>query len=349
MPPPDAAPRGDDASVDVLVVRGERVDPIDGWGGEDVIDAVVAVLRTAGVRAATASVGTPRDVGELVAPRLITMPNSRRFGDAHGEQHSLPALLERRGLPYVGSSAEGHAARSKSHMKLVLEDHGIATPRWTLVEDPGRVDTAALRFPAVVKPEGASESLGVVRIADARELEAKLRALALADSLPALVEEWALQREFTVAVVGNGPERRGFPMQVRFPAGESFLTEDVKRHRLLHTPITVADEPVRRHLEELAVETTEAFGILDMARIDILEDATGRLAVIDVNTFPGLRQTSEHISYFPFCLRFGLGLDYAQSILAIVAAALRRYGLELPPAIRAVSDRLLGADPAPDR
>jgi D-alanine-D-alanine ligase len=345
LPPADRTRPLGDGLVDVLIVRGARVDPIDGWGGEDVADQVLGVLRDAGLDGAIASVSSPRDVGELTAPRLVTLPSSRSFVDERGERHSLQRLLHRRGLPFVGSTAEGHAARSKSHMKRVLAEHGLPTPRWTLVEDLERIDVG-LRFPLVVKPEGASESVGVSRVDDAQGLEATLRALALDGSLPALVEEWALQREFTVAVVGNGSERRGFPMEVMLPQGEQFLSADVKLHTLAQTPAAVADESVRHRLAELAIRTCDAFGILDMARVDILEDAAGRLVVIDVNTFPGLRQTTEHISYFPFCLRYGCGFDYAQSVLAIFAASLRRHGMQLPAAIADVSERLLADDRA---
>jgi D-Ala-D-Ala ligase-like protein len=231
LPPADRPRPIGDGHVDVLIVRGARVDPIDGWGGEDVADQVLGVLRDAGLGGAIASVCTPRDVAELTTRRLVTLPSSRSFVDERGKRHSLQRLLSRRGLPFVGSTAEGHAARRKSHMKRVLAEHGLPTPRWTLVDDLERIDVG-LRFPLVVKPEGASESVGVSRVDDAQELDATLRALALDGSLPALVEEWALQREFTVAVVGNGSERRGFPMEVMLPQGEQFLSADVKLHTL---------------------------------------------------------------------------------------------------------------------
>lgn len=338
----DGFPLGHD-DVDVLVVRGARIDPLDGWGGEEVIADVIEALATAGVRATTTYVSSARDVTELRAPRLIALPNSRRFRDDLGRTHCLQELLRQRGIPFLGSGPEGHAARSKLHMKNVLVDNELPTPRWTLVRDGDSEDIGTgMKFPVVVKPESGSESVGVIRVNERSALGAELRAMSERGSLPALVEEWVYHREFTVAVIGNGPERQGFPMEVIMPEGEGFLSADVKLHMLAQTPAPVTDDHTRRCLEELAIATCVALRIEDMARVDILEDESGGMYVIDVNTLPGLRHAVKHISYFPFCLRYGRGFNYTESILALVGVSLQRYGITMPRAIRAVYQQLLG-------
>ncbi|MGH3938916.1 MAG: D-alanine--D-alanine ligase family protein [Pseudonocardiaceae bacterium] len=327
----------------MLIVRGARIDPLDGWGGEEAITEVIEALATADVHATIATVSSPRDFAELRIPRLVALPNSRRFRDDLGRTHCLQELLRRRGIPFVGSGPAGHAARSKLHMKNILTENNLPTPHWKIVHD-GDIEDAGtgMRFPVVVKPESGSESVGVTRVADPSVLSAELKTMAARGSLPVIVEEWVHHIEFTVAVIGNGPERQGFPMEVALPPGEGFLSADVKLHMLAQTPVPVTDEHTRHRLADLAIATCVSLQIEDMARVDILGDESGELYVIDVNTLPGLRRAVQHISYFPFCLRYGRGLDYPETILAMVGVALRRYRITMPPAIHAVCQKLLG-------
>ena len=131
-------------------------------------------------------------------------------------------------------------------------------------------------------------------------------------------------------------------MEVVLPDVEGFLSADVKLHMLAQTPAPVTDDHTRRRLGDLAIATCVALRIEDIARVDILEDESGEMYVIDVNTLPGLRRAAPHISYFPFCLHYGRRLDYMESILALVGVSLQRHEIAMPPAIRAVCQKLRG-------
>jgi cysteine desulfurase / selenocysteine lyase len=326
--------RPNNLHVAIVVVPGTS--DLENWGDADVVGDVRDVLEDAGVRCSEVIVDSPADVDALAAPNVLAFPNARRLRDEAGAG-SIPELLAARGIALIGADARGHAARSKIHMKQVLERHGLPTPRWALLAcDTLATDVAKLRFPLIVKPDAGSESVGVVRVDDRDALER----LAVCDDEPPLVEEWIRAHEFTVAVIGNGPERRGFPLEVVVPDNALFLTADVKQRSLLGTTQPVSDPTLTAQLEELAIAVAAALGIADWCRVDVLQDADGFLHTIDVNTLPGLRRQHQRVSYYPLCLQYACGADFAATLLALIAVSLRRHTMPLPHAVRAAHEKL---------
>lgn len=78
-------------------------------------------------------------------------------------------------LGYPGNSVESVAkARNKDLTRQALRDAGIPTPGHMLISSPEQLETAAdvVGFPAVLKPVGGSESIGVVRVDGVDDLRA---------------------------------------------------------------------------------------------------------------------------------------------------------------------------------
>jgi D-alanine-D-alanine ligase len=324
----------------VVVVLAPRTSDLETWGDADVVRDVRDVLADTGVRCMEVVVDSPTSVDALAPPNLLAFPNARHFHGADGSCGSIPGLLKARGIPFLGSDAEGHAARSKTHMKAVLARHGLPTPHWALImEDTLEGDVSELRFPLIVKPDDSSESVGVVRVDDL----AMLRQLRLSGDGPTIAEEWVRAREFTVAVIGNDVQRRAFPLEVVVPEQDRFLTAEIKQHTLAGTTTPVVDVVLSERLEDLAIAVAAALRIDDWCRVDILKDADGNLYVIDVNTLPGLRRQRKRVSYFPLCLQYAYSAGFADTILALVAVGLLRHGIALPPAVQAAHTKMLSA------
>ena len=332
--------------MNVVVVQGARQDSYDGWGDGHTIEQVLVALGGAGIEASTRTVGGASDLAGLPFDVHLAFPTARRYYDDEGQQRSLIALLREHDIRLVGSSSKGHAAaENKVHMKRALAAHAVPTPAWVLVDGTSPPATDGLRFPVVVKPEVGAMSLGVQRVDEVSALAAALKDVqAPFGPCGVLVEEWVREREFSVAVIGNGTDRRAFALEVVLPARYSFFSSEVKAQMpTVAPPLPVTDDGAAKRLGDIAIAACGAMEVRDWARVDILEDAAGDLYVIDINTMPGMRQEGDLMGGFPLCMNFGRSMTHGETILAIVGVALIRHGLELPEQVQAVITKLRGA------
>ncbi|QFZ19952.1 D-alanine--D-alanine ligase family protein [Saccharothrix syringae] len=319
----------------VVVLRPAVFDPLNSWGNEECVGAVVDALTRSGV---PAECRTVEDLRELDAhrgrPGLLAFPNARRLDGSE----SLIEALARRRIPFVGSSGPGMAVEDKSYLKRRLAAAGIPTPHGTVFDGDRAVEasTDGLRFPLVVKPVRGAESVGVAKHEDVASLRT-----ALGRPGRFLIEEWHRHREFTVAVVGNGSALVAAPAEIVLPAGKDILDSDTKAHRITSTLVR-ADSRSATGAAGVALRAFDVLGLRDWARIDVVVDDDGTPYVIDVNTMPGLRREIGHPSYFPRCLAFSRGLDYDESVRALIAASALRHGLEVTPVLRAAHSKAMG-------
>src|SRR5688572_18562730 len=85
---------------------------------------------------------------------------------AFGDYHLIPAaeFAELRGLPHCDVAAL-RRGRRKDLMRAWLRDHGIAGPRFAVVDSPA-VATSPIGYPCIVKPVDDSGSVGIHRADD---------------------------------------------------------------------------------------------------------------------------------------------------------------------------------------
>jgi len=165
-------------------------------------------------------------------------------------------------------------------------------------------------------------------------------------SQPALVEEFLTGREFTVAILGNGPGARALPpVEISFdslPAGapplygwEAKWVWDTPEAPLEIFQCPARLEPAQE--EEVAGAALSAFhalGCRDWARVDVRMDGWGRPHVLEVNALPGILPDPEQNSCYPKAAR-AAGMDYPSMILAVLETALERLGMDRPRAGKA--------------
>jgi D-alanine-D-alanine ligase-like ATP-grasp enzyme len=239
--------------------------------------------------------------------------------------------LERQGQAYTGSDPRFYEP-TRTAMKLVCADVGVDTPRHVLAR--GRADAAAciehLRFPLLVKPENGYGSVGLTaasRVTDEAGLLARVDAM-IEGFGGALIEEFIAGREYTVLVAEPGPgestPRAYPPLEVRFPAGETFKHFDLKWHgygELASTP--VEDAALAERLMRAAALMFAGMRGVGYARCDIRVDAEGRLFMLDVNANPGIFYPPATPGAADLILRRADG-GHAAFLEHILAAALRR-------------------------
>lgn len=298
----------------------------------------VSVRSGRRVKDALESVGarvTLHDVDTDLIPALRSLPEGGvvwpLLHGASGEDGSLQALLELLGVPFVGTAShEARVAWVKPVAKAVLERAGVKTPAFvtfpqSLFREVGadQVLTAiAERFalPVAVKPARGGSALGVSIVSDREELpRAMVHCFAYGDI--ALIEQAVDGIEVAVSVVdtGSGP--------VALPAVE-VVTDGPYDYEARYVPgRTEYFAPARLTTEQAtavaaaAVRFHEALGLRHLSRTDMILDADGVPYVLDMNTAPGMTETS----LFPQAA-IAAGHDLASLYRKLVETALRSTG-----------------------
>ncbi|WP_432038779.1 D-alanine--D-alanine ligase family protein [Streptomyces cucumeris] len=310
-------------AVRVVVLRAERIDPLDGWGDGEAIESVVDAMNSCGIYAEAVTVRSVRYLERYRdRPGLLAFPHSRRTSRAE----SIVEPLEAWGVPLVGSGSSGLAAQDKGRAKRLLTEAGVPTPAYALAgprADP-RALVARLGLPLVVKPVVGAESAGVVKCDD---LSSLCTALGRPDLL---VEEWKRHRELTVAVLGNGGDRIAAPAEVVLPDTQPYLDNTTKRTCITSTLVPAPDDETTDEAVSVALEACRVLEVRDWARVDVLLDHGGQPYVIDVNAMPGMRRAADHPSYLPWCFALHQGMPYHQVVIALIGAAAMRHGLAIP-------------------
>jgi len=216
-----------------------------------------------------------------------------------GEDGATQGLLELSGIPYVGCDVQASAlCMDKTLTYLVIQNAGIATPRfWTFTPDE-KIDAGELPYPVFVKPARSGSSFGVSKVTSQEELSAAVDTARLYDA-KVLIEEAVAGSEIGCAVLG---------------ADDDLLVGEVDRVALTHgffkihqesapetgsensTFIVPADIPAesRALIQETAKVVYRALGCRGLSRVDFFLKEDGTVVLNEVNTFPGLTSYSRY-------------------------------------------------------
>ncbi|HUB34524.1 MAG TPA: D-alanine--D-alanine ligase family protein [Bryobacteraceae bacterium] len=213
-----------------------------------------------------------------------------------GEDGTVQGLLELADLPYVGAGVLGSAvAMDKEMMKRVCRERGLPVVDYVIVTR-GQADVAKicrqLAFPLFVKPANLGSSVGISKAHDAAELGAAI-AMAAQYDRKVIVERGVEGRELECAVLGNETPLASLPCEI-LPSREFYDYEDkyLLDQAETRVPADLAAEKTDE-LRRLAVECYRAVECEGMGRVDfLLEAATGKLYINEINTIPGFTSIS---------------------------------------------------------
>lgn len=269
-----------------------------------------AITLTGGARPAPAAAANrpSAQLVELVSGAPLP-PLDAVFPVLHGpfgEDGTVQGLLELAGVPYVGAGVLGSAvAMDKEVTKRLLRDAGIASARFRTARGPvaaaGAERTCAeLGLPLFVKPANLGSSVGVTKVAAARDLPAAV-AGALRYDRKVLIEECIAGRELEVSVLGNDRRSASLAGEIVPTGGHEFYDYDAKyvdadgAELLVPAPLTDAEH---QRAQELACRTCAVLEIEGMARVDFFlrpaaaPQREAELLVNEVNTIPGFTEIS---------------------------------------------------------
>lgn len=285
-----------------------------------------SVEREVSLRSGAAVAAALRGLGHRVTeldpqPGAWTLPADTDVAflalhGSYGEDGTLQAELEALGVPYTGSDA---AASRLAFDKLATKQRclaaGVPTPRHFVVRDPHAPWPVGWRPPLVVKPVCQGSSVGLRFVDTEADWPAALAA-ALAHDRAALVEERILGRELTAGIL----EDHALPLVEVRPRGGAYdyaskYTPGATEYRC-PAPL---DETATRRVQAAALGAFAAVGGRDYARVDVMLDAAGAPWVLEVNTLPGMTETS----LLPQAAA-AAGLDFPALCARMAALALRR-------------------------
>lgn len=268
------------------------------------------------------------DPASNLAGQLIDAGADVVFNALHGgagENGQVQAVLELIGIPYTGCGVLASAlTMDKLMTQAVLAHNGIPVPDYVAITErttPEQMERAVdrLGLPLVTKPSAEGSSLGV-RICRSRP-EAVGTALDLQKHYGrAMFESFIEGIEITVGVLGSGERTRPLPVLEIVPRNE-FYDYEAKYTKGLTDLICPAriPEPAARLAREAALEAHLLTGCHGISRCDMHVDTSGGIWVHEINSMPGLTETSDvpHEA-------IATGMTYTELVLEILGSAFAR-------------------------
>jgi len=248
--------------------------------------AVAAALRQRGHNVLISDIG-PDNLAALEHPADVIFP---ALHGTFGEDGTLQAIMEARGLTYVGSQARASAlAMDKDRTKHALRGLGVNLPAHVIVtaaELAGGVPSIAL--PVVVKPVDQGSSVATFIVRNKGDLPGALQAVVERYGR-AMIEQFIAGDELTVGLLDHEPLP---PLCIR--PKRLFYDYEAKYHAEDTEYLFEAGFSVGL-LSEARMQSLRVFrhlGCRHLGRVDWIVDADGRLWFLEVNTIPGFTSHS---------------------------------------------------------
>jgi D-alanine-D-alanine ligase len=250
-----------------------------------------------------------------------TLPNGTEvvflaLHGTYGEDGTVQGELEALGVPYTGCDPEAsRIGFDKVLTKQRCVAAGVPTARFELIDSPSASWPMGWNPPVVLKPARQGSSVGlqfVERVAD----WSKALAEAMRYDNQVVMEEKIVGRETTVGILGKQllplvevrPRTGIYDYQTKYTPGttEYFCPADFD-------PATTA------RIQSAALGAFKAIGGRDYARIDVMVRANGEPIVLEINTLPGMTETS----LLPKAAAVA-GINYAELCQRMIELALER-------------------------
>lgn len=264
-------------------------------------------------------------IPELLQANKIEMVFMALHGPG-GEDGTIHGLLEVMGIPYTGSGVRASAiAMHKPTAKVLLACHRIPVPAGTVVRlgDPKgqlrRKPPRGLSWPLVVKPAAQGSTIGVTIVRDPAQWPEALRS-AHAHDLEAMVEVYIPGREVAVSVLEGSRGLRALPaIEIVVRGGFYDYAAKYQKGRTQYLCPAPLGSALTRRVQDLALQTYQVVGCGGAARVDFRVTPRGRPYVLEINTIPGMTETS----LLPMAAA-RVGLSYDDLTECILQSALRR-------------------------
>lgn len=266
-------------------------------------EAVLKALKSAGVDAISV---------DLNSDWVTSIKNSNidtAFNVLHGtlgEDGCVQGLLEVLAIPYTGAGVLASAlCMHKKLCKQVLEDAGLKTPVDIPLERDG-----PLRYPVFLKPVAEGSSVGLHRLNDKSEWDALNLDISDGQWMAEMPVEGV---EIAVAVLDG---RALPPVEVAPKSGMyDYASKYTAGATEYYCPARLPAETLRYCMTR-AEEAVKATACRGAPRVDMIVSSGGEACVLEVNTLPGMTETS----LLPKSAA-AAGIDFDELCLSMLASA----------------------------
>ena len=232
----------------------------------------------------------------------------------YGEDGALQGTLDMLSIPYTGSGVLAAAlTMDKAAAKRVFVASDICTPRYKNFyafeqsRDLAGEIMAQFSFPVVIKAANQGSSIGVYIVQNEAELKDAVSG-AFKYSPEIIVEEFIAGRELTVAVWGNSEHTEAMPViEITTTSGRYDYASKYTKGASTHIVPAKLTEELTDKVKKLAEKTFIVCGCQGVARVDMMLSADNVPYVIEVNSVPGMTETS----LVPDAAR-AMGVDFAE-------------------------------------
>ena len=298
-------------TLDITVLAGgpgtEREVSLDGG------QAVYEALGRVGHRVSLSDIG-PEDLSALDRPTdffFIVLHGE------FGEDGTVQAELDARGLPYAGSGATAsRIAMDKAESKRRFEQAGIPTAGYEVVGQDGLAGlTSRFSLPVVVKPVASGSSVDTTIAGSSAELTEAVSGVVERYG-EALVEDYIDGPELTVGILDD----QALPVcEIRtnrqfYDYQAKYLDDDTEYLFDLDLPSALLE-----WTQSLSLQAHRVLGCEVFSRVDWMVDAaTMKPYVLEINTIPGF---TSHSLLPKSAARIGLSFDqFCQQIVQLSLA-----------------------------
>jgi D-alanine-D-alanine ligase len=241
-----------------------------------------------GMRYNAVSIDVGADICSVLQREQIEIAFLALHG-GYGENGAIQGLLDVLGIAYTGSGVLASAmAMDKEASKKIFLYHRISMPPFAVVGKEQRTGRMAFDLPWVVKPSAEGSSLGVSIVKEEKDFEKALEH-ALSFGPKVIVEKYIEGQEIQIGILGNRilggvevrPSLEFYNYEAKYTSG---LTDYILPPHL--------EEEVYERCGKTALAAHEALGCQGATRVDLRVDREGNAFVLEVNTIPGMTETS---------------------------------------------------------
>ncbi len=205
-----------------------------------------------------------------------------------GENGQIQGLFESLGIRYTGSNALSSAICMDKHIsKLLVEDVGIDTPKWEYLRIENRIENK-FGYPCVVKPNSEGSTFGVTIVENERAFKPAVNgAFEFGDEI--IIEEYIEGRELTVAVIAD----EVYPI-IEIKPEHGLYDYECKYTKGLSDYICPADldHELTDMIQETSLKIYKLLKCCHYGRVDFRLDRQDRFWFLELNTLPGMMDTS---------------------------------------------------------
>ena len=231
-----------------------------------------------------------------------------------GEDGTIQRILEENKIPFNGSNSKASKlCFDKAAVKILAKENDILTPDFFQIKEIDNIienSNFSIFHDYVVKPNQQGSSLGIFRKKDLiNDFEKKLKSIFELDT-QILIEEFIDGREVTVGIL-NGktlpiieikPKREFYDFRSKYSKGSSeyFCPAEIESN-------------IEEKLIKNSLKIHQLTGCDVYSRVDFRIDRNGNPWFLEINTLPGLTETS----LFPLASKKA-GINFEKMILNLI-------------------------------